>query len=306
MKKNQWLKKLVVAGILLNTGVLFAGGNTVYTVTIVNTGQTTCHLSHKAYLARTLDGTSQSSCEVTATDFESGVSNATVSAVMADKIRFTAPLTLQNNPFTLLAGDIAIEAAITANDANMTFMSLGDIHIDAPVVANNASVSIGYGMVMEDGDVTGYGADGKLMMGLSEAGFTGSLSFFEADGSTARGGSDFLTINGESYTVLTDMTGVQGIDANLSGHYALGREITGGAFTPLGTDTSLGSAFTGEFDGLGHQITGLTYNDSNQSHVGLFGGVVGAVIRNTGLRDVDIHGLRYVGGLIGSGTVVTV
>jgi hypothetical protein len=79
-------------------------------------------------------------------------------------------------------------------------------------------------------------------------------------------------------------------DINLSAY--------GTQFNRIGTDT--GPAFGGVFDGNRHTIRGLTYKAENGDCIGIFGCVNAAGrIENVSLVDVNITGLRYVGGLAG-------
>ena len=65
--------------------------------------------------------------------------------------------------------------------------------------------------------------------------------------------------------------------------------------------------YTGTFDGNGKTISGLYFNDTSKSYVGLFGRVgSGGVVENVGVVDSYIRGDNYVGGVVGyhySGTV---
>jgi hypothetical protein len=72
----------------------------------------------------------------------------------------------------------------------------------------------------------------------------------------------------------------------------------GKGWQPVGT-WSL-SAFTGTFNGQGHEIRDLFINRPNQSPVGLFGftGEEG-VIKDTNMVDATVTGYYYVGGLVG-------
>ena len=75
-------------------------------------------------------------------------------------------------------------------------------------------------------------------------------------------------------------------------------DATGGqTFIPIGSETK---PFTGNFDGNGVIISGLTV-DSNDDYVGLFGYVgAGAVISEVGLYKADIAtNFRYAGGIAG-------
>jgi len=94
-----------------------------------------------------------------------------------------------------------------------------------------------------------------------------------------------------SYEVVSD------IDASETPSWNSGK-----GFEPIGQ----GTAFTGNFDGQGHEITDLTIDRDSEFFVGLFGIVEmeGNVI-DTSVVDADITGDRLVGGLVGDnrGTV---
>jgi len=69
------------------------------------------------------------------------------------------------------------------------------------------------------------------------------------------------------------------------------------AWKPIGTSNA---GFTGTFDGAGHTISGLYFNDINTSYVGLFGVVgTGGTIEKVGVTDSYFYGNRYVGGIAG-------
>ena len=62
-------------------------------------------------------------------------------------------------------------------------------------------------------------------------------------------GSGSVTLNGAAYTVIADATGLAAASTDLSGHYALGADLSAPAnsLTPIG---SAAAPFTGAFDGL--------------------------------------------------------
>jgi hypothetical protein len=95
--------------------------------------------------------------------------------------------------------------------------------------------------------------------------------------------------------------------------YAQSASITlTGSWTPIGPDldpsTELfqGVPFTGEFDGHGYSITGISLNAPAADYVGLFGKVIGASLSDMVLAG-DVTGRKYVGGLAGllEGTAVS-
>ena len=69
------------------------------------------------------------------------------------------------------------------------------------------------------------------------------------------------------------------------------------SWTPIGRN---GNSFKGEFDGSGHTIRGLYFNDTNKGDVGLFGFVgAGGTVKNVTLADSYVSGSWYVGGICG-------
>jgi len=65
----------------------------------------------------------------------------------------------------------------------------------------------------------------------------------------------------------------------------------GRGFKPITT-------FTGKFYGYGHNIKNILMNRPYEDYVGLFGILFGEV-HNTGLKNVEIYGNNYIGGLVG-------
>lgn len=108
---------------------------------------------------------------------------------------------------------------------------------------------------------------------------------------------------------------LQNINNNLAANYALGANINAAAtaswnggtgFVPLGTDGASGVlnggvGFAGQFDGLGHVVTGLSITRTLASDIGLFGFLSGSV-QNVGVVGVAIDGAGDVGGLAGINT----
>jgi hypothetical protein len=90
------------------------------------------------------------------------------------------------------------------------------------------------------------------------------------------------------------------LDSTTPGYGELASQTAdeGKGWEPIGT-WSL-SAFTGTFDGQGHEISDLFINRPNQSPVGLFGytGEAG-VIKDINMVNVTVAGYYYVGGLVG-------
>ena len=122
--------------------------------------------------------------------------------------------------------------------------------------------------------------------------------------------SNFVVNTGtrDDYTLITTKDELQNINTNattLSGHYALGNDITSvGTFVPIGTS---GQPFTGAFDGNYYKVSGININANaitGYDYAGLFGYVAGTdtqkvEISNLGLTDVQVKGLKAAGGLAG-------
>ncbi|MGZ3240988.1 MAG: two-partner secretion domain-containing protein, partial [Burkholderiaceae bacterium] len=183
------------------------------------------------------------------------------------------------------AGDIAVNDFVEwLSSNNLALSSHRDINVNA-TIANRSG-----GNLLLRADATGNG--------------TGTVNFGTAGKINQTGGRTDLYYNPVSYTTPTDFTPdiigsftgwmlvndvnhLQAINTNLSGNYALGRNIdasataswNGGAgFVPIGQNTN----FNGQFDGLNHTISDLHINRPTESNVGLFGTAFGP-ISNVGL-----------------------
>ena len=72
------------------------------------------------------------------------------------------------------------------------------------------------------------------------------------------------------------------------------------SWTPIGNTSN---PYTGSFDGQGHTVSGLYFNDSNTSFVGLFGNLGSSgEIKNVGVIDSYFNGYLSVGGVCGKNT----
>ncbi|MGN0470156.1 MAG: GLUG motif-containing protein [Acutalibacteraceae bacterium] len=81
-------------------------------------------------------------------------------------------------------------------------------------------------------------------------------------------------------------------------------------WTPIGyydSSTDEYVLYSGTFDGQGHTISGLYFNDTNAIRVGLFGYLgSGGEIKNTGVIDSYFNGGYYVGGVCGDNNSSTI
>lgn len=97
--------------------------------------------------------------------------------------------------------------------------------------------------------------------------------------------------------LITTATELQNINQDLDAHYRLEANISlyKVDFQPIGNNVD--GAFFGSLDGNGHTISYLTVDD-DYKYAGLFGYLEGDVSDIT-LTNVDIEGIRYVGGIAG-------
>lgn len=82
-------------------------------------------------------------------------------------------------------------------------------------------------------------------------------------------------------------------------NYKLANDIdmTGVVFPGIGSPQK---PFTGTFDGDGHIIRGLRYENINRSNVGLFNYIEGAAIKKVGIENAFFVGNSDVGGIVGN------
>lgn len=100
-------------------------------------------------------------------------------------------------------------------------------------------------------------------------------------------------VSGQNYNINT-VDDLLNMKNNLGGDYTLEADIdmTDVEFSPFGD-------FTGTFDGKGHVIKGLKYNNSRQNNVALFSTAHGATIKNVGFVEANIVGNANVAAIVG-------
>ena len=85
------------------------------------------------------------------------------------------------------------------------------------------------------------------------------------------------------------------LEYDIVGNVTNGTSFT--SWTPIGNRLN---KYTGTFDGKNHTISGLYFNDTSTSYVGLFGYVgSGGSVSNVGVEDSYFKGNDYVGGVCG-------
>lgn len=107
-----------------------------------------------------------------------------------------------------------------------------------------------------------------------------------------------ITVNDN---LLKNITYKKDESGNLTNEVANGGNFI--SWTPIG---AANNGYQGTFDGNGKTISGLFFNDSQKSHVGLFDIIYMATIRNVGVVDSYFFGEHYVGGVCAFGVDGTI
>jgi hypothetical protein len=107
-------------------------------------------------------------------------------------------------------------------------------------------------------------------------------------------------VSADDATEIEDINDLRNVSDDMSGDYVLVDDIDASDinFEPIG---SSGNLFTGTFDGNGYVVSNLTVDRPDEEGVGLFGGTgETSVVQNVGVKDADVTGRRFVGGLVGT------
>ena len=110
-----------------------------------------------------------------------------------------------------------------------------------------------------------------------------------------------ITVGDINYAITTPAD-LMAVKYNMSGEFTLENDIdmTGVDFTPIGIEGNTSVAkFMGTFDGKGHVIKGLKYDNADKGEVGLFSQTENATITNLGIEGAHFVGNANVGGIVG-------
>ena len=110
------------------------------------------------------------------------------------------------------------------------------------------------------------------------------------NGTLTDGTAQNLSANAVLTADITVNTGVLNADGTLASNTSSFR-----VWTPIGTSSNL---YKGTFDGQGHEVIGLYFNDTSAENVGMFGCSDGTV-KNVGVVDSYFSGNMRVGGVCG-------
>ena len=154
-------------------------------------------------------------------------------------------------------------------------------------------------------------ADAKLSLTTNDEGKTFTLTGIPADATSCNIMVEFkdpgYTIENDTYMVYNADGLLAWADVVLAGDWdtnctlTANIDLTRQSWTPIGNYIYYDpNGYTGTFDGAGHTISNLNINTSNND-VGLFGYVGnGGTVQNVNLADVNISGLNFVGGVVGT------
>ncbi|MDD2686738.1 MAG: YDG domain-containing protein [Gallionella sp.] len=185
-------------------------------------------------------------------------------------------LSTWNDPLVAQAGtgtDLQVVGNMSWSHANSLTLKAGNnIFVNANLAASNAAAALNifYG-----------GTNGAT---TPTAGTNYFVNLANRNTIQLTGSAPTLTLGNISYTVVNDVTALQGMSA--SGNYALGHglSLAGTSYsTAFYTPT-----FTGKFDGLGNTLDGLTISNTAGGNLGLFAQVNGATVRQVGVTNMSI------------------
>jgi filamentous hemagglutinin family protein len=237
--------------------------------------------------------------------FDATASDSVINATTLMTALGAANVTITTGTGGTQAGNITVASPLTwSAPTTLAMNAAGAIAINAPIT------------IMGGG---GLDLTATAQAGISTTGLTFGNGASIDYGATDNGGT--FKLNGTSYKLVYSMVDLDAIDGlsavnnastasygtGLAGSYALATNLntTGTTYATalIGTNGSGNAAtqFSGQLDGLGHTVTGLTISAPGSQYVGLVGYVNGAQasISNIGLVGGSVTGASNVGSLLG-------
>ena len=103
-----------------------------------------------------------------------------------------------------------------------------------------------------------------------------------------------LLTQATAYQLVNSIADLESVSQNLAGNYALGKDLVAAPpneFMPIGGASAAPGPFTGQFDGMGHTISGLGLSGYLTTGAqGLFSTIGSTgVVRNIGVLNVDLY-----------------
>lgn len=205
-------------------------------------------------------------------------------------------------------GDIFVNDGVTWGGANkLTLTAYRNVNVNA---ALNAT---GSGSVKLVSDNTGSGTGKVNFAGAGHVTVNNGAavgiyynttggSFIVGDKSDAAGNpyTGKVTLNSGStltaYMLINNVNQLQAMNTNLSGNYALGKDIDASATASGAGFLPIGPVFSGQLDGAWHTINNLAINRPGTDNIGMINNNSGT-IKNLGLTNANIIGRYYTGTL---------
>jgi filamentous hemagglutinin family protein len=247
-----------------------------------------------------------------ASDFVLGsgpIQNSNLSAaVLQTALDNNASITIATTvPGTGGSADITVASPVnwTANTA-LNLIADRNVNLNATTQSTGGGKLLlradsggkGIGTVSIDPGVAPVMTGGQVDIYYNPTNFTAPVNF-----------APLVAGNATAWMLVNDLAHLQALNSNLSGNYALGRDIDASAssitpFIPVGSFN--GTAYSGNFDGLSHIISNLNVSSAD-SAVGLFGYINGATISNVGLAGGSVKATTGIaGGLAGFSALSTI
>lgn len=243
------------------------------------------------------------------TDYTIAASGGDISGAALSANLANTDITIQSTAGAAgTSGNVNVNDSVTWSANKLTLNAQNNININAQMNGSGTA-----SLALE------YGQSAVAAGNTSTVNVNAAVNLPSGNTFSKKLGSDGAVVN---YTVINSLgaegsttgTDLQGMNGNLAGNYALGSNIdasatsswNGGAgFMPVGDNTV---QFTGNFDGLGHTVNGITINRPSGFRTGMFGATSGPnEIANVGLLGGDVTGWQQVGALVGAsvGTAIS-
>jgi hypothetical protein len=204
------------------------------------------------------------------------------------------------------SGNININDGVSwSANTTLTLTATNNVNVNASISATGATA----GLAINPN--TANQSESESTSGVLNIGSGASISLPNVSSSSTTA----LVISNTPYKVVNSLIDLQEINSNLTGRYALGKDIdaaltsgwnSGTGFTPIGGNpiaawTPRPTGFSGELNGLGHSISNLTVNYGiDYNYVGMFSLIsTSGVVSNLNLSQANIQGGGQMGVLAG-------
>lgn len=188
-------------------------------------------------------------------------------------------------------------AVLTAGTANADVVNLGGVAASS-VIVNGDTIRFLTDNVQAQ-DVTLQAA--KSVVKEQTATQSASTGVLHAAALAAKPSYVLRAPSVSNKIAILDATGLAAMNQNLSGDYSLEADLAlSGNYTPIGGNSY--SAFTGNFDGNFHTISGIEV--SSGTYGGLFGLTSHATIQNVGVKSGSVTAV-HAGGIVGKAVSTT-